>query len=103
MTEERMILREGQDPPLQGGGYDRPKPSPGERVAERKRGRVWGVIVPHLRQKSEIFDSSSQEEPLREGQDPPLRGWTRAVGYLVGIATAVCALPRNDVGGTRTV
>ena len=50
-----------------------PKPSPGERVAERKRGRVWGVIVPHLSQKSEIFDSSSREEPLREGQDPPLR------------------------------
>ena len=37
---------------------------------------------------------------LREGQDPPLRGWTRAVGYLVGIATPVCALVRNDMGGT---
>ena len=63
-------------------------------MAERKRGRVWGVIVPHLSQKSEIFDSSydslraaakrrllactrlraqSREEPLREGQEPPLQ------------------------------
>ena len=57
-------------------------------MAERKRGRVWGVIVPHLSQKSEIFDSSSREEPLREGQDPPLRERSTSGNY-VGVTMAV--------------
>ena len=52
------------------------------------------------RLRSGLLRMTGKRIILREGQDPPLRGWTRAVGYLVGIATPVCALVRNDMGGT---
>ena len=48
--------------------------------------------MPHLSQKSEIFDSSSREEPLREGQDPPLH-----CDLLLGTDCHGRKRPRNDM------
>ena len=95
MTGNRMILREGQDPPLQ--GMRSPKAlSWGEGGRAQARSGVGRYCAPP---QSPAVTAPPRRSLLRRG----FYGRVKTLPYIMihywkRIATAVCALHRNDVG-----